>query len=125
VSELETHEGKGTDFYKFLDVAPGASVGALNRAYRKRSLELQYVAVSLLRAAMLDTEGLAPGRQSGQESQYTGGARTIRAARQDRCDLEELGKAGEVRREYWIAFFTPGHYADRSPLRETLPLPFL
>jgi len=40
VSELETHEGKGTDFYKFLDVNPAASVGALNRAYRKRSLEL-------------------------------------------------------------------------------------
>jgi DnaJ homolog subfamily C member 1 len=41
VSELESTEGKGTTFYKFLEIDSSASAGDLGRAYRKRSLELQ------------------------------------------------------------------------------------
>ncbi|TNY23384.1 DnaJ-domain-containing protein [Rhodotorula diobovata] len=40
VSALESAEGKGTTFYSFLNVTKGATPQEINRAYRKRSLEL-------------------------------------------------------------------------------------
>jgi hypothetical protein len=43
VSALEASEGKGTTFYSFLGVQPQADLKAINRQYRKRSLDLQYV----------------------------------------------------------------------------------
>lgn len=43
VSALEGSEGKGTTFYSFLGVPPQAQLKDINRQYRKRSLELQYV----------------------------------------------------------------------------------
>jgi len=33
--------GKGMDFYKHLGVGPSATTSELNKAYRKKSLELQ------------------------------------------------------------------------------------
>ncbi|KAK4705103.1 hypothetical protein P7C70_g1104, partial [Phenoliferia sp. Uapishka_3] len=43
VSALETAEGKGTNFYSFLNVTKSASEKDISKSYRKRSLELQYV----------------------------------------------------------------------------------
>lgn len=40
VSALEGAEGKGTNFYSFLNVTKAASEKDINKAYRKRSLEL-------------------------------------------------------------------------------------
>ncbi|GAA5824214.1 hypothetical protein JCM10212_002911 [Sporobolomyces blumeae] len=40
VSALEGAEGKGTNFYSFLNVTKSASEKEINKAYRKRSLEL-------------------------------------------------------------------------------------
>ncbi|BGP37345.1 hypothetical protein JCM10450v2_001252 [Rhodotorula kratochvilovae] len=40
VSALESAEGKGTTFYSFLNITKGATPQEINRAYRKRSLEL-------------------------------------------------------------------------------------
>ncbi|GAA6049457.1 hypothetical protein JCM3770_007349 [Rhodotorula araucariae] len=40
VSALESAEGKGTTFYSFLNVTKNATPQEINRAYRKRSLEL-------------------------------------------------------------------------------------
>jgi DnaJ-class molecular chaperone len=41
VSALETAEGKGTTFYSFLNTTKAATDKEINKAYRKRSLELQ------------------------------------------------------------------------------------
>ncbi|KAL8291809.1 hypothetical protein RQP46_002067 [Phenoliferia psychrophenolica] len=40
VSALETAEGKGTNFYSFLNVTKGATEKDISKSYRKRSLEL-------------------------------------------------------------------------------------
>ncbi|WVF65618.1 hypothetical protein IAT40_000348 [Kwoniella sp. CBS 6097] len=40
VSALEAAEGKGTDFYNHIGVEPSATSGEINKAYRKKSLEL-------------------------------------------------------------------------------------
>ncbi|WWC73179.1 uncharacterized protein I206_107145 [Kwoniella pini CBS 10737] len=40
VSALEAAEGKGIDFYKHVGVEPSASTSEINKAYRKKSLEL-------------------------------------------------------------------------------------
>lgn len=37
------HLGKGTTFYSWLDVSPSASSKEIARAYRKKSIVLQYV----------------------------------------------------------------------------------
>ncbi|KAI9574733.1 DnaJ-domain-containing protein [Boletus coccyginus] len=40
VSALEASEGKGTTFYSWLDVPPTASLTEINKAYRKKSMQL-------------------------------------------------------------------------------------
>ncbi|KAI9323185.1 DnaJ domain-containing protein [Dichotomocladium elegans] len=40
VDELETSEGKGTNFYNWLDIPPTATTAEIKRAYRKLSLKL-------------------------------------------------------------------------------------
>jgi hypothetical protein len=35
--------GKGTTFYSLLEVEPSANLGTINKAYRKKSLQMQYV----------------------------------------------------------------------------------
>ncbi|KAH7887670.1 DnaJ-domain-containing protein [Phlebopus sp. FC_14] len=40
VGALEAAEGKGTTFYSWLDVAPSASLAEINKAYRKKSMQL-------------------------------------------------------------------------------------
>ncbi|WRT68980.1 uncharacterized protein IL334_005962 [Kwoniella shivajii] len=40
VSDLEAAEGKGIDFYKHVGVEPSATISEINKAYRKKSLEL-------------------------------------------------------------------------------------
>ncbi|OCF41960.1 endoplasmic reticulum protein [Kwoniella heveanensis CBS 569] len=40
VSALEAAEGKGSDFYNHIGVDPSATSGEINKAYRKKSLEL-------------------------------------------------------------------------------------
>jgi DnaJ-class molecular chaperone len=39
--------GKGVDFYNHLGISSSATLGELNKAYRKKSLELQYVQLPL------------------------------------------------------------------------------
>ena len=39
--------GKGTTFYSWLDVSSTASTAEISKAYRKKSLQLQYVQVIL------------------------------------------------------------------------------
>jgi DnaJ family protein C protein 1 len=41
VSALEASEGKGTTFYSWLDVSPTATLTEINKAYRKKSIQLQ------------------------------------------------------------------------------------
>ena len=36
--------GKGTSFYSWLEVSPSATTQEIARAYRKKSIQLQYVA---------------------------------------------------------------------------------
>jgi len=43
VSELEAAEGKGTTFYSFLEVPFTAATNEIVKAYRKKSVLLQYV----------------------------------------------------------------------------------
>jgi len=47
--------GKGVDFYNHLNIEPSATTSELNKAYRKKSLELQYVssATAILRESQL------------------------------------------------------------------------
>lgn len=40
VSALEASEGKGTTFYSWLDVSPTATLAQINKAYRKKSMQL-------------------------------------------------------------------------------------
>ncbi|KIO12720.1 hypothetical protein M404DRAFT_690502 [Pisolithus tinctorius Marx 270] len=40
VSDLEASEGKGTTFYSWLEVSPTAPLAQINKAYRKKSIEL-------------------------------------------------------------------------------------
>jgi len=40
VSGLEVAEGKGTTFYSWLDVSPTATLTEINKAYRKKSMQL-------------------------------------------------------------------------------------
>ncbi|KAI6047397.1 DnaJ domain-containing protein [Pisolithus marmoratus] len=40
VSDLEASEGKGTTFYSWLEVPPAAPLAQINKAYRKKSIEL-------------------------------------------------------------------------------------
>ncbi|KAF8845860.1 DnaJ-domain-containing protein [Paxillus ammoniavirescens] len=40
VGALEAAEGKGTTFYSWLDVPPTASLAQINKAYRKKSMQL-------------------------------------------------------------------------------------
>ncbi|KAG8948089.1 hypothetical protein FRC04_010001 [Tulasnella sp. 424] len=40
VSAIEATEGKGTTFYSWLDISPKATSGDINKAYRKKSMQL-------------------------------------------------------------------------------------
>ena len=40
---LEMHPGKGTTFYSWLDVSSTATTAEISKAYRKKSIQLQYV----------------------------------------------------------------------------------
>ncbi|KAG8901869.1 hypothetical protein FRC01_009725 [Tulasnella sp. 417] len=40
VSAIESTEGKGTTFYSWLDISPKATVADINKAYRKKSMQL-------------------------------------------------------------------------------------
>lgn len=42
ISSATDELGKGMDFYKHLGVDSSATLNQLNKAYRKKSLELQY-----------------------------------------------------------------------------------
>ena len=44
--DYECYIGKGTTFYSWLNVSPTASTADIGRAYRKKSVQLQYVIVS-------------------------------------------------------------------------------
>ena len=39
--EAYGYSGKGTTFYSLLDIEPSASLPVLNKAYRKKSLQMQ------------------------------------------------------------------------------------
>lgn len=73
VSALETAEGKGTTFYSFLNTTKSADEKAIAKAYRKRSLELQRVPLSLslsLRrpiARLISTVHTQPGQEPGRQ----------------------------------------------------------
>lgn len=38
---LRYHAGKGTTFYSWLDIPPTATLAETNKAYRKKSMQLQ------------------------------------------------------------------------------------
>lgn len=77
VSALEASEGKGTTFYSFLGVAPQAQLKDINRQYRKRSLDLQYVPI---RAFLFATAHLILLHKPGQEPKRQGHSRTLRSS---------------------------------------------
>jgi hypothetical protein len=45
--EASSLSGKGVDFYNHLNIEPSATTSELNKAYRKKSLELQYVSSAI------------------------------------------------------------------------------
>lgn len=45
--DYECYIGKGTTFYSWLNVSPTASTADIGRAYRKKSVQLQCVTLSL------------------------------------------------------------------------------
>lgn len=65
--------GKGVDFYNHLGIEPSATINQLNKAYRKKSLELQYV--SCIMTHTLHAKLTVQPRQESWREGYSGSLR--------------------------------------------------
>ncbi|OBZ70395.1 putative J domain-containing protein C2E1P5.03 [Grifola frondosa] len=72
VSAIEAAEGKGTTFYSWLDVPASASTAQIAKAYRKKSIQLQCVDITILNvaSALLTFLANSPDKNKGVKNAH-------------------------------------------------------